>query len=209
MATASELARRALSGPTSARSPSSPAASSSPPSSSAALLIVRSQTRSVQQPGRRRGHATWPPRSPRSPRSWPSSRSWPPRAGPPAWPTWSWPSIGPRRATGPRPSPILGKLPAGPQGPRSITRPRTSRPRSRSGRKDYDKAIAIYTKIGDEKPKAYPLDAARFRLAEMPRAQGRHRDGPRALQEAPDGVPPVLLRLRGLAQGRASWRPEK
>jgi len=40
------------------------------------------------------------------------------------------------------------------------------------GRKDYDKAIAIYTKMGDEKPTSYPLDAARFRLAECHELKG-------------------------------------
>jgi tetratricopeptide (TPR) repeat protein len=34
------------------------------------------------------------------------------------------------------------------------------------GRKEFDKAIAIYKRISDEKPKVYPLDAALFRLAE-------------------------------------------
>jgi tetratricopeptide (TPR) repeat protein len=40
------------------------------------------------------------------------------------------------------------------------------------GRKDYDKAIAIYVKIGEEKPKVYPLDAAQFRLAECYELKG-------------------------------------
>jgi tetratricopeptide (TPR) repeat protein len=40
------------------------------------------------------------------------------------------------------------------------------------GRKDYDKAIAIYMKIGEEKPRTYPLDAAQFRLAECYELKG-------------------------------------
>ncbi len=40
------------------------------------------------------------------------------------------------------------------------------------GQKDFDKAIAIYKKIGDEKPKVYPLDAALFRLAESHELKG-------------------------------------
>jgi len=39
-------------------------------------------------------------------------------------------------------------------------------------RKDYDKAIGIYKKITDEKPKAYPLDAALFGLAQSQEAKG-------------------------------------
>ncbi|MEN6561048.1 MAG: tetratricopeptide repeat protein [Acidobacteriota bacterium] len=40
------------------------------------------------------------------------------------------------------------------------------------GRKDYDKAIAIYKKTVDEKPKVYPMDAALFRLAETHELKG-------------------------------------
>ncbi len=40
------------------------------------------------------------------------------------------------------------------------------------GRKDYDKAIAIYRKVVDEKPGVYPLDAARFNLAESHERKG-------------------------------------
>jgi tetratricopeptide (TPR) repeat protein len=39
-------------------------------------------------------------------------------------------------------------------------------------RKDYDKAIGVYKKIADEKPKAYPLDAALFGLAQSQEAKG-------------------------------------
>ncbi len=38
--------------------------------------------------------------------------------------------------------------------------------------KDYDQAVAIYSKIRDEKPKAYPLDAVLFRLAEAYELKG-------------------------------------
>ncbi|MCK7518191.1 MAG: hypothetical protein MZV64_10945 [Ignavibacteriales bacterium] len=40
------------------------------------------------------------------------------------------------------------------------------------------------------------------------RAQGGHRHGPRPLQEAPGRVRPVLLRLRGLPQGRQARAQE-
>lgn len=40
------------------------------------------------------------------------------------------------------------------------------------GRKDFDKAIALYKKIGDEKPRVYPLDAALFHLAESYELKG-------------------------------------
>jgi tetratricopeptide (TPR) repeat protein len=40
------------------------------------------------------------------------------------------------------------------------------------GRKDYDKAIAIYKKTVDEKPKVYPFDAALFHLAESHELKG-------------------------------------
>jgi tetratricopeptide (TPR) repeat protein len=40
------------------------------------------------------------------------------------------------------------------------------------GRKDYDKAIAIYKKVADEKPESYPLDAVLFRLAECHELKG-------------------------------------
>ena len=41
------------------------------------------------------------------------------------------------------------------------------------GRKDYDAAIAIYKKITEEKPKAYPLDAAMYRLAQAQELKGQ------------------------------------
>jgi tetratricopeptide (TPR) repeat protein len=40
------------------------------------------------------------------------------------------------------------------------------------GRKDFDAAIAIYTKAVDEKPGAYPVDALLFRLAESHELKG-------------------------------------
>ncbi len=40
------------------------------------------------------------------------------------------------------------------------------------GQKDYDKAIAIYRKVVDEKPDVYPLDAVRFNLAESHERKG-------------------------------------
>lgn len=40
------------------------------------------------------------------------------------------------------------------------------------GKKEYDKAIAIYSKVRDEKPKVYPLDAVLFRLAESHELKG-------------------------------------
>jgi tetratricopeptide (TPR) repeat protein len=40
------------------------------------------------------------------------------------------------------------------------------------GRKDYDKAIAIYKKAVDEKPEAYPVDALLFHLAEAHELKG-------------------------------------
>jgi tetratricopeptide (TPR) repeat protein len=40
------------------------------------------------------------------------------------------------------------------------------------GQKAFDKAIAIYKKVIDEKPKAYPLDAALFHLAETHELKG-------------------------------------
>jgi predicted negative regulator of RcsB-dependent stress response len=40
------------------------------------------------------------------------------------------------------------------------------------GMKDYDKAIAIYSKVRDEKPKVYPLDAVLFHLAESHELKG-------------------------------------
>jgi TolA-binding protein len=39
-------------------------------------------------------------------------------------------------------------------------------------RKDFDRAIAIYAKIRDEKPEVYPLDAALFQLAECHELKG-------------------------------------
>jgi len=40
------------------------------------------------------------------------------------------------------------------------------------GRKEYDKAVAVYQKIVDEKPAVYPLDAALFHLAEAHELKG-------------------------------------
>jgi len=40
------------------------------------------------------------------------------------------------------------------------------------GKKEFDKAIAIYKKISDEKPAVYPLDAVLFRLAESYELKG-------------------------------------
>jgi len=40
------------------------------------------------------------------------------------------------------------------------------------GKKDFDKAIAIYQKMADEKPKVYPLDAILFHLAESHELKG-------------------------------------
>jgi len=40
------------------------------------------------------------------------------------------------------------------------------------GKKEFDKAIAIYKKIVDEKPKVYPLDAVLFHLAECHELKG-------------------------------------
>ncbi len=65
----------------------------------------------------------------------------------------------------------LGKLPAGPKD-LLYYQAEDLKAQVAMGRKDYDKAVAIYTKIGDEKPKSYPLDAARFRLAECHELKG-------------------------------------
>ncbi len=43
-------------------------------------------------------------------------------------------------------------------------------------KKDYDRAIAVYAKIRDEKPKAYPLDAVLFRLAEATELKGERKE---------------------------------
>ncbi|RPJ01247.1 MAG: hypothetical protein EHM31_06285 [Candidatus Aminicenantes bacterium] len=40
------------------------------------------------------------------------------------------------------------------------------------GKRDFDKAIAIYKKMADEKPKIYPLDAILFHLAESHELKG-------------------------------------
>jgi tetratricopeptide (TPR) repeat protein len=40
------------------------------------------------------------------------------------------------------------------------------------GKKDFDAAIAVYKRISEEKPKAYPLDAVLFRLAECHELKG-------------------------------------
>ena len=192
--------------PTSARSRSSPGRSSSPPSSSAGSRSSAPKPgASAAGPSARSW--TWPPRSPRSPRSWPSSRSWPPRGGPRAWPTWSWPSTGPRRAIGPRPNPIWASIPAGPKD-LLYYQAEDLKAQVALGRKDYDKAIAIYTKIGDEKPKAYPLDAARFRLAECHELKGDTATALELYKKLQDGVPPVLFRLRGLPQAQQARGPE-
>jgi tetratricopeptide (TPR) repeat protein len=65
----------------------------------------------------------------------------------------------------------VGKLPAGPKD-LLYYQAEDLKAQIAMGRKDYDKAIAIYTKIGDEKPKVYPLDAASFRLAECHELKG-------------------------------------
>ena len=101
----------------------------------------------------------------------------------------------------------LGKLPAGPKD-LLYYQAEDLKAQIAMGRKDYDKALAIYKKIGDEKPKAYPLDAALFRLAEGHELKGDTAEALDALQEAPDGIPPVLLRLRGLAQAQQAGGPE-
>jgi tetratricopeptide (TPR) repeat protein len=44
------------------------------------------------------------------------------------------------------------------------------------GRKDFDKAIAIYKKAVDEKPKIYPIDALLFRLAESHELKGETKE---------------------------------
>lgn len=44
------------------------------------------------------------------------------------------------------------------------------------GQKDFDRAIAIYKRIGDEKPKVYPLDAALFHLAESHELKGETKE---------------------------------
>jgi len=44
------------------------------------------------------------------------------------------------------------------------------------GKKEYDKAIAIYRKVRDEKPKVYPLDAVLFRLAETHELKGETKE---------------------------------
>jgi predicted negative regulator of RcsB-dependent stress response len=41
------------------------------------------------------------------------------------------------------------------------------------GRKDFDAAIAIYKKITEEKPKAYPMDAAVYHLAQAQELKGQ------------------------------------
>jgi len=43
-------------------------------------------------------------------------------------------------------------------------------------KKDFDKAIAIYQKIRDDKPKAYPLDAVLFHLAEAYELKGQKKE---------------------------------
>jgi len=44
------------------------------------------------------------------------------------------------------------------------------------GKKDYDKAIAIYKKAIDEKPEAYPIDALLYRLAESHELKGETKE---------------------------------
>jgi tetratricopeptide (TPR) repeat protein len=65
----------------------------------------------------------------------------------------------------------LGKLPAG---PKDLLYYQTEDLKAQVaiGQKDFDKAIAIYGKIAEEKPKAYPIDAALFRLAESRELKG-------------------------------------
>jgi tetratricopeptide (TPR) repeat protein len=66
---------------------------------------------------------------------------------------------------------FLAKLPAGPKD-LLYYQAEDLKAQVAVGRKDYDKAIAIYKKIGEEKPKVYPLDAAAFRLAECHELKG-------------------------------------
>jgi tetratricopeptide (TPR) repeat protein len=66
---------------------------------------------------------------------------------------------------------FLAKLPAGPKD-LLYYQAEDLRAQVAVGRKDYDKAIAVYKKIGEEKPKAYPQDAAAFRLAECHELKG-------------------------------------
>jgi predicted negative regulator of RcsB-dependent stress response len=65
----------------------------------------------------------------------------------------------------------LAKLPAGPKD-LLYYQAEDLRAQVAVGRKDFDMAIAIYKKIGEDKPKAYPLDAAAFRLAECHELKG-------------------------------------
>ncbi len=44
------------------------------------------------------------------------------------------------------------------------------------GKKEFDKAIAIYEKMRDEKPKVYPLDAVLFHLAESHELKGETKE---------------------------------
>jgi tetratricopeptide (TPR) repeat protein len=44
------------------------------------------------------------------------------------------------------------------------------------GKKEFDKAIAIYKKAVDEKPEAYPVDALLFRLAESHELKGETKE---------------------------------
>jgi len=44
------------------------------------------------------------------------------------------------------------------------------------GKKEFDKAIAIYEKIRDEKPRVYPLDAVLFHLAESHELKGETKE---------------------------------
>jgi len=65
----------------------------------------------------------------------------------------------------------LAKLPAGPKD-LLYYQAEDLKAQVAVGRKDYDGAIAIYKKIGEDKPKTYPLDAAAFRLAECHELKG-------------------------------------
>jgi tetratricopeptide (TPR) repeat protein len=68
-------------------------------------------------------------------------------------------------------SSYLAKLPAGPKD-LLYYQGEDLKAQIAIGRKDFDQAIAVYKKIGEEKPKAYPLDAAGYRLAESHELKG-------------------------------------
>jgi tetratricopeptide (TPR) repeat protein len=65
----------------------------------------------------------------------------------------------------------LGSLPAGPKDLLHY-QAEDLRAQIALGRKDFDRAVAIYESMRDEKPEAYPLDAVLFRLAESRELKG-------------------------------------